>query len=65
MANDGWQEIHCKLVKSPHGLSRYLNTFYGDGKFSVETRQNVYCIKAQGCQKRLDVVSTSHCSLVR
>ncbi|KAK1624438.1 hypothetical protein BDP81DRAFT_437615 [Colletotrichum phormii] len=50
-----WQYIHCKIVKSPQGLSSLLTRLYGPGKFSVETRQNVYCIKAVDSLVPLDL----------
>ncbi|KAK1531888.1 hypothetical protein CPAR01_11537 [Colletotrichum paranaense] len=49
-----WQFVHCKTVKSPHGLSNLLTRLYGPGKFSVETRQNVYCIRADASSLPLD-----------
>ncbi|KAK1723672.1 hypothetical protein CaCOL14_007178 [Colletotrichum acutatum] len=53
--NGEWQYIHCKVVKSPQGLSSILTSLYGPGKFSVETRQNVYCIRAADSTVPLDL----------
>ncbi|KAK1490780.1 hypothetical protein CCUS01_14375 [Colletotrichum cuscutae] len=52
-----WQFIDCKSVQSLHGLSDLLTEKYGSGKFSVETRQNVYCIRAETSSAPLDLVS--------
>lgn len=40
------QEIDCRLVSSPQGLSKLLKDIFGEGRFQVEMRHNIYSIRA-------------------
>lgn len=62
--NNGWQEIHCKLVKSPRGLTNFLTNWYGDGKFSVEVSTFLTMQCCCNLEASMDVKSLAKCTIL-